>query len=72
MDNFFEVEDDYLLVASINRIKPSSEFLIFDSMGKIVGMSEQLHSTMFPQIDIRNLLDNTFIFLVMPQIFEVF
>jgi hypothetical protein len=39
IDNFFEQIDDYVITASLSKIKESSNLLLFDGRGKIIGIN---------------------------------
>jgi hypothetical protein len=42
LQNFFEVSDDYIISAQINRVRRNNEYLLFDRNGRVLGMSRNL------------------------------
>jgi hypothetical protein len=50
--NFFEVDDDYVLTASLFRIKENITNMIFDGSGKVLGVSEGFYSIVNDIVDL--------------------
>jgi hypothetical protein len=41
--HFFEFTDDYVIAAVLRKVVENNDFIIFDSCGKIIGISESIY-----------------------------
>lgn len=74
VDNFFENIDDYILTGSLIRIKQSSNFILFDKVGRILGITKEIFQhikSKSGQDNLMQFLEHTYIYLLFPQLFSL-
>ncbi|CAD8147064.1 unnamed protein product [Paramecium pentaurelia] len=77
LDNNFSYEDDYVITGCISKVKEGSEFIIFDSSGKILSATESIYHIMIQGIDQEathaiQTLNQCYIFFFFPEILKIF
>lgn len=73
--NLFEDEEDYILTASILKTNVEDDIIMFDSEGKIIGISKSLYINHLqrysPNLTLEILQEKGYIFLFFPQILSL-
>ncbi|CAD8058530.1 unnamed protein product [Paramecium sonneborni] len=77
LDNNFSYEDDYVITGCISKVKEGSEFIVFDSSGKILSATESIYHLMIQGIDQESstaiqTLNQCYIFFFFPDILKIF
>jgi hypothetical protein len=73
--NLFDNVEDYVMTGALMKVKESTDFILFDSAGKILGISKEIYKALILEegieINLEFFLERAYIYFWMPFIFDI-